>query len=37
VRGRDLGLVAAVLDRHRERGPQPRGGAHPGWRARPAR
>jgi hypothetical protein len=30
VRGSNLGLVPAVLDRHRERHPQPRRGAHPG-------
>jgi hypothetical protein len=30
MRGGHLGLVPAVLDRHRQRGPQPRGGAHPG-------
>jgi hypothetical protein len=30
VRGGHLGLVSAVLDRHRQCCPQPRGGAHPG-------
>ena len=30
MRRRDLGLIAAVLHRHRQRRPQPRGGAHPG-------
>ena len=30
MRGSDLGLVPAVLDRHRERRPQPGRGAHPG-------
>ena len=30
MRGGDLGLVAAVLHRHRERRPQPGRGAHPG-------
>ena len=30
VRRSDLGLIPAVLHGHRQRGPQPRGGAHPG-------
>ena len=30
MRRSDLGLIAAVLHGHRQRGPQPRGGPHPG-------